>query len=80
MLPGAGSATVRIAAVIPVILLVLLTSLHWLRGLMCGCERYRYVTDLSHKGMGTIDVLPRGPAMSVEQVLPGAPQRRDVTP
>ena len=51
----------RVAAVIPVVLLVLFTGLLWLLGLMCGRERRRYVTDLSLQAMNAIGVLLNGP-------------------
>lgn len=60
MLPGAGSAMIRVAAVVPVVLLVLFTGLLRLLGLMCGCERRRYVTDLSRQAMDVIGVLLPG--------------------
>jgi hypothetical protein len=41
MPPGEGPATVRVAAVVPVVLLVLFTGLLWLLGLMCGREQCR---------------------------------------
>jgi hypothetical protein len=41
----------RVAAVAPVILLMLFTGLLWLLGLVCGADRRRYVTDLSQQAM-----------------------------
>ncbi len=79
MLPGAGSAMMRVAAVVPVVLLVLFTGLLWLLGLMCGRERRRYVTDLSQQAMGTIGVLLHGPTMSVQPAA-RVPRRRGVVP
>ena len=61
MPPGVGSAIVRAAAVIPVLLLVLFTGLLWLLGLMCGRERRRYVMNLSRQVMGVISELLHGP-------------------
>jgi hypothetical protein len=61
MPPGLGPALVRVAAVVPVVLLVLFTGLLWLLGLMCGSERRRYVTDLSRQAMGAIGALLHGP-------------------
>jgi len=52
---------VRVAAVVPVVLLVLFTGLLWLLGLMCGRERRRYVTDLSRQAMEAIGELLHGP-------------------
>ena len=51
----------RVAAVIPVILLVLFMGLLWLLGLMCGRERRRYVTNLSQQAMEAIGALLHGP-------------------
>ena len=61
MPPGAGSAMARVAAVIPVVLLVLFTGLLWLLGLMCGSERRCYVANLSLQAMGAIGALLHGP-------------------
>jgi len=47
MLPGTGSATVRVAAVVPAVLLVLFIGLLWLLGLVCSADRRRYITNLS---------------------------------
>lgn len=53
MLPsGAGPTVARVAAVVPVILLVLFTGLLWLLGLLCGHERRRYVTGFTRQSMG----------------------------
>jgi len=63
MVPGpVGPAAVRVAAVVPVILLVLFIGLLWLLGLMCGRDRRRYVTNLSQQAMAAIGVLLHGPA------------------
>ena len=62
MTPGLGPATVRIAAVIPVVLLVPFIGLLWLLGLICGRERRRYVTTLSQQAMGTVGTLLHGPS------------------
>src|SRR5215471_688044 len=70
MTPGAGPAMVRVAAVIPVVLLVLFTGLLWLLGLIRGPERRRYVTNLTH--LATSGLLP--PARMV--VGDGAHARR----
>ena len=55
MILGAGPAMVRVAAVVPVVLLVLFTGLLWLLGLICGGERRRYVTNLTQLAMGAVD-------------------------
>jgi hypothetical protein len=64
MTPESGLAAARIAAVIPVVLLVLFMGLLWLLGLMCGRERRRYVTNLSQQVMGTVGTLLYGPYAS----------------
>jgi fumarate reductase subunit D len=74
MLPGAGPAMMRAAAVIPVVLLVLFTGLLWLLGLICGRERRRYVTDLSQQAMGAIGTLMHGPAIPVQPANRQGPQ------
>jgi hypothetical protein len=61
MPPGVGSAVMRVAAVIPVVLLVLFTGLLWLLGLLCGLERRRYITGVSRQAMGAIGALLHGP-------------------
>jgi hypothetical protein len=61
MPPGVGPAMVRVAAVVPVMMLVLFTGLLWLLGLMCGRERRQYVTNLSQQAMGAIGALLHGP-------------------
>jgi hypothetical protein len=60
MPPGTGSAMLRAAAVVPIVLIVLFTGLLWLLGLMCGRDRRCYVTDLSRQAMGAIGVLLDG--------------------
>jgi fumarate reductase subunit D len=79
MPPGAGPAITRVAAVVPVILLVLFTGLLWLLGLMCGRERRRYVIDLSQQAMGAIGVLLHGPAIPVSPPA-RVPRRRGAAP
>jgi hypothetical protein len=51
----------RVAAVVPVVLLVLFTGLLWLLGLLCGRERRRYITNLSKQAMGAMGALLHGP-------------------
>ena len=53
---------VRVATVVPVVLLVLFTGLLWLLGLVCGRERRRYITNLSQQAMGAIGALLYGPS------------------
>ena len=50
----------RVAAVVPVVLLVLFTGIIWVLGLMCGKDRRRYVTTLSQQAMTAIGVLLHG--------------------
>jgi hypothetical protein len=66
MLPGAGSAITRAAAVVPVVLLVLFTGMLWLLGLLCDRERRRYVTDLSQQAMEAVGAWLRGPAVPAQ--------------
>jgi hypothetical protein len=73
MLPGAGTAITRAAAVIPVVLIVLFIGLLWLLGLMCGGERRRYVTDLSQQAMEALEAWLRGPALPTQ--IPRASRR-----
>ncbi len=61
MAPGVGSAMLRIAAVIPVILLVLFMGLLWLLGFFAGRDRRRYVTTLSRHVMAAVGTLLHGP-------------------
>ena len=72
MPPGMAPAMVRVAAVVPVVLLVLFTGLLWLLGLICGRERRRYVTHLSRQAMVAIGVLLHGPP-----ALPPLPAARN---
>jgi hypothetical protein len=72
MPPSVGPAMMRVAAVIPVVLLVLFTGLLWLLGLVCGRERRRYVTNLSQQTMGAIGAWLQGP--------PGPPPPSGGTP
>jgi hypothetical protein len=73
MPPSMAPAMVRVAAVVPVVLLVVFTGLLWLLGLICGRERRRYVTDLSRQAMEAIGVLLHGP--SAHSPLPAARNR-----
>jgi putative Mn2+ efflux pump MntP len=61
MPPGVGLAAVRVATVVPVVLIVLFTGLLWLLGLMCGPQRRLYVTHISQQAIGAIGVLLHGP-------------------
>jgi hypothetical protein len=71
MVPGpAGPAAVRVAAVVPAVLLVVFIGLLWLLGLMCGQDRRRYVTNLSRQAMATVGMLLHGPA-DVPRLPPG---------
>jgi hypothetical protein len=62
MTPGLRPPIAQIAAVIPVVLLVVFIGLLWLLGLACGRERRRYVTNLSQQAMSTVGVLLHGPS------------------
>jgi len=71
MPPAVGSAMLRVAAVIPVVLLVLFTGVLWLLGLMCGRERRQYVIILSQQAMSAVGVLLHGsPALAQEAPTP----------
>ena len=72
MLPGSGTALVRAATVVPVILLVLFAGVFGLLGLLCGRERRKYVTNLSLRAMSTASLLIHGPAVM-------SPQRRQTS-
>ena len=61
MLPGSGTAVVRAAIVVPVILLVLFAGVF---GLLCGRERRKYATNLSLRAMSTAGLLIHGPAVA----------------
>lgn len=64
MLPGSGTAVVRAAIVVPVILLVLFAGVFGLLGLLCGRERRKYVMSLSLRAMSTAGLLIHGPAVA----------------
>jgi hypothetical protein len=64
MLPGSGTAVVRAAVVVPVILLVLFAGVFGLLGLLCGRERRKYVMNLSLRAMSTAGLLVHGPAIT----------------
>jgi hypothetical protein len=78
MPPGMGPAMVRVAAVVPVVLLVLFTGVLWLLGLMCGRERRRYVIILSQQAMSAAGVLLHG-SSAVERAAP-KPHRSRIRP
>ena len=67
MVPGSGTALVRAAAVVPVVLLVLFTGLLWLLGLLCGPERRKYILSVSRQAMGMVNQLLQGPATIAPQ-------------
>ena len=79
MPPGAGAVIVRAAAVVPVLLLIVFTGMLWLLGLACGEKRRAYVTAVSDRAMGTIEVMLHGRAAipAKRQQKPGQP---DVEP
>jgi hypothetical protein len=62
MLPGSGTALVRAATVVPVILLVLFAGVFGLAGLLCGSKRREYAMDLSQQAMSTAALLIHGPS------------------
>ena len=57
MVPGTGGALGRVAAVVPLLLLVLFVGLLWLLGLACGSARRRYVTTISSQAMSAVGAL-----------------------
>jgi hypothetical protein len=59
MMPSLGPAAARVAAVIPVALLVLFVGVLWLLGLACGEGRRKYVTTITRQAMGAIGALMR---------------------
>jgi hypothetical protein len=62
MPPGVGHALVRVAAVVPVVLIVLFIGLLWLLGLVCRSAGRLYVLELSHHAVRAIETLTRWPA------------------
>ena len=62
MLPGWGTAVVRAATVVPVILLVLFAGVFGLLGLLCGRERRSYVMSLNRDSLSTAALLMHGPS------------------
>lgn len=61
MVPGLGGpAAVRVAAILPAVLIILFIGLLWLLGLVCGQARRRYVTNLSQQAMTAVGVLLHG--------------------
>ena len=61
MPPGSGHAFARIAAAIPLAILVLFIGLLWLLALPCGKERRSYVTAISAQVMRAISTFMAGP-------------------
>jgi hypothetical protein len=73
---------VRVAAVIPVVLLVLFTGLLWLLGLICGRERRRYVTNLTQLAMSAVGGLlheASDPAPGLSRIQRQEPRRASGT-
>ncbi len=62
--PGSGAAMLRVAAVVPAVLIVLFTGVLWLLGLVCNGDRRRYVTELSNQAMGVVGQILRGPEIA----------------
>jgi hypothetical protein len=67
VIPGSGTAVVRAATVVPVILLVLFAGVFGLLGLLCGRERRKYVMNFSLRAMNTAGLLIHGPAVMSPQ-------------
>ena len=68
MVPGVEAAAIRVAAVIPAMLLILFSGLLWLLGLPCDAERRSYVLKASQQAMTTAGILLHGPAAATGQV------------
>ena len=69
--PGSGTAVIRVATVVPVILLVLFAGVFGLLGLLCRSERRKYVTNLSLRAMSTAALLIHGPTPQRRQASRG---------
>jgi hypothetical protein len=54
MLHAAGPAAGRVAAVVPVTLLMVFIGLLWLLGLACGKDRRQYVAKISDQAMRAV--------------------------
>lgn len=74
MPPGVGHAVVRVAAVVPVVLIVLFIGLLWLLGLVCRDKGKSYVLELTEHAVKAIKTLTRWQPASP----PGA-RRKSVT-
>jgi hypothetical protein len=61
MVAGIGTSAIRVAAVVPAVLLVLFAGILWLLGLPCGKDRRAYVITLSKQAMDTVGTLLHGP-------------------
>jgi hypothetical protein len=53
-IPGGGRAVARLAAAVPVVLIVLFVGLLWVIGLFCSEKRRKYVTRISAQGLQTV--------------------------
>jgi hypothetical protein len=62
MLPGWGTAVVRAAVIVPVILLVLFAEVFGLLGLLCGRERRSYAMSLNRDSLNAAALLIHGPS------------------
>jgi hypothetical protein len=51
---GGGRAAARLAAVVPVALIVVFIGLLWIVGLFCGDKRRRYVTRISERALEAV--------------------------
>ncbi len=70
VVPAPGSAAARIAAVVPVTLMVLFVGLLWLIGVACDERRRDYVTEISKLVMGKAHALLGLPPEVYVPVLP----------
>lgn len=67
MLLGSGTAVVRAAIVVSVILLVLFAGVFGLLGLLCGRERRKYAMNLSLRAMSSAGLLIHGPVVATQK-------------
>ena len=60
MLHAAGPALVRVAAVVPVILVLLFIGPMWLLGLVLSKGRRQYVVEITDRVLQTVEVMIQG--------------------
>jgi hypothetical protein len=72
MLHAIGPAAGRVAAVVPVTLLVLFLGVLWLLGLVSGKDGRQYVTKISDQAMRAVSIMLHG-ASREDPAAPGQP-------